>query len=624
MTIVDTASTVDLGTEYDFIVVGGGTSGLVVASRLTEDEDVSVLVLEAGANRLKDPKIAIQGLAPATYFDPDYDWCITTEPQACIAPIQLPFLQLAQPLGKTLGGSSAINLGMVIYPSKSGFDTWEKLGNPSWGWEAMERYFRKFHTFTEPQEKLKKEFMLDYLNGNHGTDGPIQVSYGSEEGFPPFAQAWPRAWSTLCKPIDGDPITGVSIGAFNNAATLHPLNRERSHAGNAYYSDDVARRPNLRVVTEALAEKILLAKRNDSFDSLWATGVIFVGKDGQKRQVSARREVVLAAGAVKSPQLLELSGIGSKHLLAKHGIECLLDNPNVGENLQDHGFVPFSWEVADPMTSGDQMRSPSVVEAVMGAYQKARVGPLSVNALASAFFPLQDQDLKPISVRELLSDLGQAGAEPRVVREQICAPDECSAQFTLAPFQLNPFPGDSISQLLGLGTEGFYASIIAVLNHPLSRGSTHIQSADPREPPVFDPRAMTHPLDLELHARHVLLLEKIRDTPPLRELFKEGGRRLHNDGQKVETLDQAKEEVKNRYTPHYHVCGTAAMMPRESGGVVDPKLRVYGVEGLRIVDASVFPLIPRGNVQSSVYAVAERAADLIRGLVVEQDDRKGL
>ncbi|KAI1451435.1 putative GMC oxidoreductase [Annulohypoxylon moriforme] len=607
MATVDTSSTADLAAEYDYIVVGGGTSGLVVASRLSEDKDVHVLVLEAGANRLTDPKISIQSLAAALYFDPDYDWCITTEPQA-----ELNNRRLAQPLGRTLGGSSAINLGMVVYPSKSGFDTWDRLGNPDWGWEIMKSYFRKFHTFSEPQSKLRKDFMLDYLNGAHGIDGPVHISYGSEEGFPPFAQAWPRAWSALCKPIDGDPIAGMSIGAFNNAATLHPTTRERSHAGNTYFSDRVAQRPNLRVVTEAFVGKIIFSHQTDGSNKLQASGVVFVTKDGQMRQAISKREVILAAGAVKSPQLLELSGIGNKDVLEKYGIDCLMNNPNIGENLQDHGFVPFSWEVADPMTSGDQMRNPSVIEAAMGLYQQARAGPLSVNTLASAFFPLQDQNLAPVCVNRLLSELGQAEAEPRVLREQICTPGECSAQFTLAPFQLNPFPGDSPSQIFGLGTEGFYASVVAVLNHPFSRGSVHIQSADPRSPPIVDPRAMSHPLDLELHARHVLVLEKIRDTSPLRELFKEGGRRLHNGGQRVETLDQAKEAVKNGYTPHYHVCGTAAMLPRESGGVVDSKLRVYGVDGLRIVDASVFPLIPRGNIQSSVYAVAERAADIIK------------
>ncbi|OTB05583.1 putative GMC oxidoreductase [Hypoxylon sp. CI-4A] len=589
MANIEISSVADLDAQYDYIVVGGGTSGLVVASRLTEDTDVRVLVLEAGANRLGDPKIFIQGLAPATYFDPNYDWCITTEPQAA-----LNNRRLAQPSGKTLGGSSAINLGMVIYPSKSGFDSWEKLGNPGWGWEDMEATFAN----STPS-----------LNPNPSSEGNL---VWKRRRLSPFAQAWPRAWATLCQSIDGDPIAGMSIGAFNNAATLHPVTRERSHAGNTYFSEKTAERPNLRVVTEALVEKILLTPHADGVNNLRATGVTFVGKDGRRRQISATREVILAAGSIKTPQLLELSGIGDKNRLEKYGIDCLIDNPNVGENLQDHGFVLFSWEVADPITSADQMRNPSVAEAVMGAYQGAKAGPLSVNALASAFFPAQNEDLTPLSVSQLLSDIGQADVEPSVLREQICDLNDCSAQFTLAPFQLNAFPGDRPSKIYGLGTEGFYSSVVAVLSHPFSRGSVHIQSADPRSPPTVDPRAMSHPIDLELHARHALVLEKIRDTPPLRELFKEGRRCLHNGGKRVETLEEAKEVVRNGYTPHYHVCGTAAMKPRESGGVVDSSLRVYGVDGLRVVDASVFPLIPRGNIQSSVYAVAEKAADIIR------------
>ncbi|KAF7514889.1 hypothetical protein G7054_g14917 [Neopestalotiopsis clavispora] len=437
----DTSSTVGLDDElFDYVVVGGGTSGLVVASRLTEDETLRVLVLEAGANRLDDPKITIQALAPSTYHDPDYDWCLTTEPQ-----VELDNRRLAQPIGKTLGGSSAINLGMVIYPSKSGFDAWERAGNPGWGWDSMESYFRKFHTFTEPQPKLKEELMLDFLSGNHGKDGPLQVSYGSEEGFPPFAAAWPRAWAKLGQAIDSDPIAGVSVGAFNNAASLDPITRERSHAGNTYYADRAAQRPNLRVVTEALVEKILLTEQSSpsSTNGLKATGVEFTAKDGQKRRVTAQREVILAAGAVKTPQLLEVSGIGNKDLLEKHGIACLLNNPNVGENLQDHGFVPFSWEVQDPMTSGDQMRNPDVAKMCMDAFQTARAGPLSVNALASAFFPLQNaDDMSPIAVGPLLEELGHADAQPSVLREQICAPGDCSAQFTLGCFHVNPNPGD--------------------------------------------------------------------------------------------------------------------------------------------------------------------------------------
>ncbi|KAF3761232.1 alcohol oxidase [Cryphonectria parasitica EP155] len=612
--IVDASTAVGLdGEQFDFVIVGGGLSGLVVASRLTENEKIRVLVLEAGADRRDDPRISCQGLALATYFNPDFDWCMVTEPQA-----GLNNRPLGQPYGKTLGGSSAINLGMVIYPSKSGFDSWEKLGNPGWGWDGMAPYLRKFHTYTEPEAGVKEQLMLDYqVKEAQGSSGPIQVSYGSGAGFPPFSTAWPRAWSNLNRKLIGDPISGVAVGSFNNPATMSPVTKERSHAGNAYLSEEVANRANLRVITEALATKVLFG--TDASGAVKATGVEFKAKNGQLCRVLATHEVILAAGAIKTPQLLELSGIGNKDILAKHGIDCLVDNPNVGENLQDHGFVPFSWEVADPATSADAMRDPAVAKMALEAFTTAKAGPLSTHSLASAFLPLQNEDFSSAAVKDLLPEhFDQKPIPPalkqqfEILREQIIAPDDCSAQYTLAPFQITPSMTDPSPQVtFAMKEDGFYASMVAVLSHPFSRGIVHIRSGDPEQAPVLDPRTMSHPLDLELHARHTLLLEKLRDTSPLRELFKEGGRRLHNGGKRVETLEEAKEAVKNGYTPHYHVCGTAAMMPREAGGVVDSKLRVYGVNGLRIVDASVFPLIPRGNIQTDVYAVAEKAAKLI-------------
>lgn len=510
----------------------------------------------------------------------------------------------------------SINLGMVIYPSRSGFDSWEKLGNPGWGWKSMAPYFRKFHTNTAPGSQTQ-DLMLDYVvKDAQGTDGPVQVSYGSGVGYPPFNSAWPRAWSNLNRKLIGDPIGGVAVGSFNNPATIDPTTKERSHAGNAYLSEDVSRRENLRVVTAAMVSKVVLEKGTDGV--IQATGVEFKAKDGKTRRVAADHEVILAAGAFKTPQVLELSGIGSAEVLERHGVECIVDNPNVGENLQDHGFIPFSWEVADPATSGDQMRNPEVVQMALAAYNSAKAGPLSTHALASAFFPLQNQDLSPASVDELLPAHFDNYSAPAALRkqyevlcEQIRSPDDCSTQYTLAPFQITPSADPSPQATFGMKEDGFYASIVAVLNHPFSRGSVHIRSSDPEAAPVLDPQTMSHPLDLELHARHALVLETLRDTSPLRELFKEGGRRIHNGGKRVQTLDEAKETVRSGFTPHYHVCGTAAMLPRDGGGVVDPRLKVYGVEGLRVVDASVFPLIPRGNTQSDVYAVAERAAEIL-------------
>lgn len=480
----------------------------------------------------------------------------------------------------------------------------------------MAPYFRKFHTYTGPGDVAESDLLLDYqVKEAQGSNGPLQVSYGSGAGYPPFSSAWPKAWSNLNKKITGDPITGNAVGAFNNPATIHPVTRERSHTGNDYLTKEVRARPNLRVVTEALVTKLILTR---DASTVKATGVEFKAKDGQIRQGLAHHEVVLAAGAIKSPQLLELSGVGNKHVLVKNNIECLVDNSNVGENLQDHGFAALSWEVSDPATSADMMRNSEVANIAVQAFMTAKAGPLSTHSLASAFFPLQNQDLNPESIRELLPAHFDNEPVPEALkkqfetlRDQILAPDDCSAQFTLAPFQITPSHEPSPQATFGMKEDGCYASIVAVLNHPFSRGSVHIQSPGPEDAPVVDPKTMSHPLDLELHARHTLILEKLRDTSPLRELFKENGRRLHNDGKRIETLEEAKEAVRARYTPHYHVCGTAAMMPRESGGVVDPKLKVYGIDKLRIVDASIFPLIPRGNIQTNVFAVAERAAEIL-------------
>ncbi|KAF4540436.1 Aryl-alcohol dehydrogenase [Lasiodiplodia theobromae] len=614
MAAVDTSTSAGIeSAEFDFVVVGGGTSGLTVASRLTENEGIRVLVLEAGQNRLDDPKITVPGLAASTYSDPDYDWCVTCEPQA-----HLNGRTIGQPTGKVLGGSSAINLGMIIYPSQSDFNSWEKLGNPGWGWSSIAPYFRKFHTYSKPdREGLGEELMLDYMvEKAQGDSGPIQVSFGGADGSAPFSKAWPRTFRTLNLDMTGDPISGVASGAFNPPSNIDPTTRTRSYAGSAYLNDKVLKRPNLRVITEAFVEKVALERQPDG--SCRATGVHFTAKDGTAHQIAAKHEVIVAAGALRTPQLLELSGIGSKELLTRHGIECFVDNSHVGENLQDHALVPASWEVQDPMTSGDQMRDPAVQQALFAAYQSAAAGPLSACLLPSAFFHALDQDLAPADLSELVSahlrdaDLpAHLRAQYDVLAAQLSSPSNTTVQYTLAPFQIIPAAGPSPKDFLSMSTPGFYATIVSVLNYPFSRGNVHIQSKDPRAAPVFDPKAMSHPLDLEIHARHLFFPERLRATPPLSHLFKENGRRIHNGGKPIETMEEAREMVRNGYIPHFHLCGTAAMMPRELGGVVDSRLNVYGVSGLRVVDASVFPLIPRGNIQSDVYAVAERAADIL-------------
>ncbi|KAL3420925.1 GMC oxidoreductase [Phlyctema vagabunda] len=598
--------------KFDFIVVGGGTAGLVVATRLTEDPKVKVLVLEAGSNRLDDPRIVVPGLAASLYDDPEFDWCFMSPPQE-----HLKGRQIAQPKGRTLGGSTAINLGMVIYPSKSGIDAWEKLGNTGWNWETFTPYLRKFHTLTLPSQDSQNNLGLSYLDPKlQGTDGPIQLSFGEADAYTPYNTAWPKVFSNLNHELSGDPISGVANGAFTNPGIVDPVTKKRSHAGSAYYNSEVAARPNLHVLTEVLVKKILIKKGpNGSFS---ATGVEVTTKDGVDKEILAGEEVVLAAGTVKTPQLLELSGIGNETLLQEHGIETLVNNSNVGENLQDHGYVPFSWEVADDQVSGDILRNPEVAGAAMAAYQ-AGAGPLSGVPIVSSFMPLTElpkTDLEELLAKHLDSYEYKSAVPSQkqqfaLQREFLHDPKDASGQYTLAPFQIVPRDGPALKGVYGMGKEGNYISIVSVLNHPFSRGFVHINSPKPTDQPTVDPQYFSHPLDLELHARHTQYLETLAATEPLVSLLKKDGRRIHAD-KKVETLEEAKQIVEETFISHYHVVGTCAMLPKDIGGVVNDRLQVYGVEKLRIVDASVFPMIPRGNIQASVYAVAEKAADIIK------------
>jgi choline dehydrogenase-like flavoprotein len=506
---------------------------------------------------------------------------------------------------------------MVVYPSRTGLSAWEALGNPGWGWEDFEPYVRKFHTGTPPSETVRAFFAgMVSEKEDQGSDGPVQVSFGDQ--YMPYHGAWLRAFEALGWPQTEDPIKGgPAVGPFVTPGAVDQVTHTRSHAAAAYLGPDVLRRENLRVVTGARLEKIIF---ETSSEALTATGVTFT-KDGQPYTVTVTHEVILASGATQTPQLLELSGIGNASLLQSHGITPLVNLPSVGENLQDHGNIAFGYEVADGMPSGDMARDPAVAAAAMAAYQKDGSGPLGMVAMVSAFMPCLDF---PGTERENLlwkinTSLNDASLptmyrkQYTILRDMFKDPNEPTAQYVLAPFQILPRAGPSPRDIFSMSHPGNFISITSLLSHPFSRGSVHLASSDPTAAPVIDAAILRHPADLELHARHSIWMEKIAEAEPMASLLKPGGDRLHTP-QKLDAtdLERTEELCKELVLSMYHVCGTCAMMPREDGGVVDPRLKVYGTQNVRVVDASVFPLVPRGNIQAMVFAVAEKAADLIR------------
>jgi choline dehydrogenase-like flavoprotein len=524
--------------------------------------------------------------------------------------------QIPHPRGKVLGGSSAINFGAMVYPSKANFEAWKELGNEGWDAAGLAPYFRKSSRFTPPGTETKELLGIDYIKDElHGKDGPLPVTIPDIYG--PFQRSWVEVMDKLgwCNP--DDPIEGEKVGNFACGLSIDAETKTRGYAASAYYTPEVANRSNIEVLTEAFVEKILTRSADGS---VVATGVKVRTKDGMCHEITAKKEVILSAGAIQSPLVLELSGIGQKELLEKHGIPVVLDSPGVGENLQDHVISAPSFEIADDQISADILRDPTLVQAVLQQYMTTKTGPLVGIPMTVAMLPLVDSHGRLSS--EEVSRLTQRYVDDADIPvwqkkqyeqlyKQILGPKEATGYLMMLPLQLNMSSGRTeMKDLLAPTNPKNQISILAVINHPFSRGVCHIRSADPQDRPILDPRYLSHPLDLEILARYTQYVEKIVETEPLASLLKPSERL--REGKEATSLEAAKEMVKERMLTTFHPTSTCAMMPKEVGGVVDSRLKVYGTKNLRVVDASVFPMETSGNIQATVYAVAEKAADLIR------------
>lgn len=516
-----------------------------------------------------------------------------------------------------VGGSSALNFSAVVYPNASNFNTWKALGNSGWGAEDMAPYLRKFHSYVAPSEATAELLgTTRYMNPeNQGCDGPVPVSLPDVYG--PFNKAWDETFAQLGWHTDADPIEGRKLGAFTCPLSVDAKTGKRGYAA-AYYSPQVAARPNLRLLAETMVEQILLAEEDGD---VIARGVRAKTED-KTYKITAKKEVILCGGSLNSPQLLELSGIGKADILQAHGIPVVIDNPAVGENLQDHGITCVNFEIADGQVSGDILRDPNVVQAVVKLYEQTQGGPLSGMPLSMAYLPLMDGKgaVSKEEIEKLLSthldnqDVpANLKAQYSLLRNMLLDETDASSHYLFLPAQLHMNPGPTtLTDVLTKSLPENYISIMMLHNHPFSRGSVHICSANSADKPIYDPNLLSNPLDLEIMARQLQFAERIAETEPFAGLLKPG-KRMPENTKDLSDLDHAKEVVKDRLYTCFHPAGTCAMLPKEIGGVVDSELKVYGTKNLRVVDASILPLEPSGNIQSTVYAVAERAADLIMG-----------
>ncbi|KAI1633638.1 putative GMC oxidoreductase [Biscogniauxia mediterranea] len=603
--------------EYDFIIVGGGTAGLVLANRLTEDPSQSVLVLEAGSDHSESPRVK----APAFYqtlLATDLDWGFRTEPQERLNGRKINLNQ-----GKVLGGSSVISACLFAPPTKAIIDTWAALGNDGWDWDTLKSYYAKVYTPPVVPKSSEKKLALDgwAAKSDDTARGPVKVSFPGDHTHP-IREAWVQAFKDRGYFMRNNPwVSGEAVGAFSVLATIDPTTGERNHAAKTYYSP-VKERGNLHTLTNTVVDKIMFG---DGDLSNTAVGVRYHSQAGMKT-VSARKEVIIAAGALQSPKLLELSGIGDPDLLKRHGIEVVKDLVGVGENLQDHLACDLGFEAADGVDTLDaiERREPDALKQAMQDFTN-HTGPLISSGMKTfAYMPaiehvaghgwdvlrkLLDQNRPPKAPRPDPTQ-ARATAFHEVAEKALFDPNQPSAAYLTT---IGQYPGDAdpATRRRPPALPGKYITLAAVHSGPLSRGSVHIRSASGFEAPAIDPRYFTHPVDVEVYTQHMLYLQGLAGSRPLGALFRQP-LRAYNAAPPLANFYAAVRYIQSRAVSMWHPAGTCAMLPEDRAGVVDSRLRVYGVRGLRVVDASVVPLLPPGNLQSTVYALAERAADIIK------------
>lgn len=494
---------------------------------------------------------------------------------------------------------------MYVRGSKQDYDDWSTFGK-GWSWSSMAPYFRRHETFDDTRiGPPRDDEFTQFQTRSHGQTGGIATSFNNWrnplERY--FIQAGQQASGIDRSP--SDPWGGDHLGFFSSLATVDRRNARgtRSYAASAYLLPNTTRR-NLRVLTNTLALRVLLEGRT-------ACGVRFMHSD-QVREVRATREVILSCGVYKTPQLLELSGIGDPAVLKNVDVPCTVPLPGVGANLQDHVLTAAVYELNEGTTSLDSLRHPSILQQHVDMYTKDRNGLLASATSGMGFVPYSRM-VSPAELertcRKILDTPVQTTFQrtqlEQVVR-QLQSPTSGNIQFILSQGTLNvnevvADQGKFAKPLAETDPDGF--TIVACLEYPASRGTVHITSSDPTVNPAVDPAYLSHPADVDVLAAGLGFCDEIAQSPALKDKIR---RRAHPVGD-IRDRSQAAEAVRDFCMTEYHPCGTCAI-----GSVVDERLQVRGVTGLRVVDASVFPGNVSGNILSTVYAVAEKAADMIK------------
>ena len=531
--------------EVDYIIVGAGSAGCVLADRLTASGRHRVLLLEAGGTD-RTAWVQMPIGYGKSFYDPRVNWMYMTEPDDGLGGRRGYW-----PRGKVLGGSSSINAMVHIRGQHADFDDWEAAGNPGWGWRDVLPLFRRSETNGAGADEWR------------GGDGPLHVSDVAAE-LHPLCQVYLEAGREVGLPVNPD-FNGASqegVGLYQIATR----NGRRMSAARAYLRPAMGR-TNLEVVTRAHATRIL-------FDGRRATGIEYLYR-GARRRATARAEVILAAGAINSPQLLQLSGIGPADVLRRAGIEAVHALPAVGRNLQDHLCIDHLYRSRVP-TLNEQLRPWHGKLAAGLRYVLTRKGPLSLSVNQGGGFVRSRRDLARPNLQLYFSPVSYTKAPPG--KRPLMSPD--------------PFPGFLLS---------------AQPCRPTSRGHLEIASPDPLQPPLIHPNSLSTDHDLAEMLEASRFLRQLAATPAFARVID----RELAPGPQAENDDDLIADIRLRAGTVFHPVSTCRMGPDPAANVVDARLKVHGLEGLRVVDASIFPAVTSGNTNAPAIMVGEKGSDLI-------------
>ncbi|THW32764.1 alcohol oxidase [Aureobasidium pullulans] len=555
--------------RYDYIVVGGGTSGLVIANRLSEDPTVSVAVIEAGDQVFNNTNVtSASGYGKA--FGTEIDWAYESEAQV-YAGNKTQILRA----GKALGGMT------YMRAESSQIDSWKKVGN-NITWNSLLPYYKKSEYFEYPTE-AQVSMGASYLPEYHGTEGPLAVSWPTEMVGNNFSSMLNATFKAMKLPWNGEANSGSMRGYNVFPKTFDRSLDLREDAARAYYYPFTTR-PNLDVYLNSFAQRLTWS--NDNSSVAFANGVVFTDKSGAEQSLLATKEVVLSAGSLRSPLLLELSGVGNPAVLESLGIEVKVNSPFVGENLQDQTTVDTNYDATQNFTGAG---------GFIGYFNATDVWG---NSTAS-FSKTIKASLEQYANKTVQATGGITNVDTLLrlfnIQHELIFEDEV----VISEIIVNaPSASAGLIEYWGL--------------MPFSRGNIHIKSANASAPASINPNYFLLDYDIKQQIGTARTARKVATTAPLSNIL---------TSETLPGLDSVPANasdavwgdwLKSVYRSNYHYISTAAMMSKELGGVVDDNHLVYGTANVRVVDASVLPFQVSGHLTSTLYALAERAADVIK------------